>query len=104
LSEGLPMTVLEAWSWSLPVLMTPECNLPEGASANAAMMMTPDVDGIADALRRLFAISDVEREVMGKNGRKLVAERFQWPKAAEQMADVYDWALGLVGKPDCVLN
>lgn len=104
LSEGLPMTVLEAWSWGLPVLMTPECNLPEGASANAAIMMTPDVDSIADTIRRLFAMTDLEREAMGKNGRKLVADRFQWPKAAEQMADVYDWALGFGGKPRCVLN
>lgn len=27
-SEGLPMAVLEAWAHRLPVLMTPECNLP----------------------------------------------------------------------------
>ena len=104
LSEGLPMTVLEAWSWGLPVLMTPECNLPEGASANAAIMMMPDVDSIADAMRRLIAMTDLEREAMGKNGCRLVAEHFQWTRAAEQMADVYDWALGLGGKPSCVLN
>ena len=23
--EGLPMTILEAWSWKLPVVMTPHC-------------------------------------------------------------------------------
>ena len=30
LSEGLPMALLEAWASGLPVIMTPECNLPEG--------------------------------------------------------------------------
>ena len=29
-SEGLPMAVLEAWAYGLPVLMTDHCNLPEG--------------------------------------------------------------------------
>jgi poly(glycerol-phosphate) alpha-glucosyltransferase len=31
-SEGLPMAVLEAWSYARPVLMTSQCNLPEGFS------------------------------------------------------------------------
>ena len=44
LSEGLPMAVLEAWALAKPVLMTPECNLPEGFEANAALRIgtTPE--------------------------------------------------------------
>ena len=41
LSEGLPMTVLEAWSYAKPVLMTAECNLPEGFAAGAAVRIGP---------------------------------------------------------------
>ena len=29
-SEGLPMSILEAWAYELPVVMTDYCNLPEG--------------------------------------------------------------------------
>lgn len=94
LSEGLPMTVLEAWSWRLPVLMTPQCNLPESVSAGAALMMEPDVDSISEALRQLFSMNDVEREELGSNGHLLVEQHFQWSRIGRQMSDVYDWVLG----------
>jgi poly(glycerol-phosphate) alpha-glucosyltransferase len=103
-SEGLPMTILEAWSWRLPVLMTDKCNLPQGHSAGAAIMMEANTDSIAVALLRLFSMSTIELETMGMKGRSLVEEHFQWPHIAQQMADVYDWTLGLRPTPDCVMN
>jgi poly(glycerol-phosphate) alpha-glucosyltransferase len=41
---------------------------------------------------------------MGMKGRQLVCERFKWPRIAEQIADVYDWALGVGPRPSCLLN
>jgi len=102
-SEGLPVSVLEAWSRELPVLMTRECNLPEGVAAGAAIMMEPETNSIAAALRRLFALTDADREAMGRNGRRLVEERFQWQRIGETMTQVYDWILGHEPRPDCVL-
>ena len=103
-SEGQPVSILEAWSLKLPVLMTRECNLPEGAAAGAAIMMEPEVNSIAAALRCLFSSTDSEREQMGRNGQSLVEQRYQWQQIGKSMTEVYDWILGQGPKPDCILS
>jgi len=103
-SEGLPTAVLEAWSHRLPVLMTPQCNLPEGFVAKAAIDMSPEAASIAVALRKLFDMTELERRTMGDKGRRLVEERFAWPTVAASMRTVYAWVLGQGAKPDCVLT
>ena len=101
-SEGLPMVILEAWAYGKPVLMTPECNLPEGFAANAAFRIETNVESIAQGLRELFETPSAERQALGDNGRRLVAEKFAWPKIAAEMRSVYEWVLGSGPKPGCV--
>ena len=94
LSEGLPMAVLEAWAHAKPVLMTPECNLPEGFEANAALRIGKAAEEIAAGLRQLVEMSDNDRAAMGTRGRTLVAKSFSWPRIGQQMRAVYEWVLG----------
>jgi len=110
-SEGLPMAVLEAWAYGLPVLMTEHCNLPEGFAAGAAVELILNDEclmlnerhqlrpphsksTLAEGIRTLFEMSDSDRLTMGRKGRELVERQFTWPQAAKQMKEVYEWALG----------
>ena len=103
-SEGLPMSVLEAWSYRLPVVMTPECNLPEGFAADAAIRIETAVESIAEGLETLFSMSESDLQAMGAKGRALVEERFTWQTIAAQMREVYDWMLGGGTPPGSVIG
>jgi poly(glycerol-phosphate) alpha-glucosyltransferase len=101
-SEGLPMTILEAWAHELPVLLTPQCNLPEGLERGAAIDLGTTKETIADGLQRLFWCSDPERRALGQRGRQLVAERYTWTKVAAQLGSVYQWLVDGGQPPPCV--
>jgi poly(glycerol-phosphate) alpha-glucosyltransferase len=103
LSEGQPLVVLEAWSHALPVLMTPECNFPEGFAKRAAIQMNTTIEGAAEGLGKLFALDEPALQEMGYRGRDLVIRNFSWSQIASRMFAVYNWLLGRSPAPDCVL-
>lgn len=102
-SEGLPMAVLEAWSYGLPALLTDDCNLPDGFRAGAALRIEIIPRSIANGIRDMIHMGDARRSVMGEAGRSLVEQRFTWPIVARQMREVYAWILGGGSPPPCVL-
>lgn len=83
--EGLSLAALEAMGAGLPVILSPGCNLPEAAAAGAGVIVAPEVEPLADALRRVLT----DPGDMGANGRRLVAERFTWDAVAAQLDMVY---------------
>ncbi len=103
LSEGQPLVVLEAWSYARPVIMTKECNLPEGFEKRAAIRMSATVEGAAEALGKLFVLEKSALEEMGRRGRDLVIDNFSWSQIASQMFAVYKWLLGRSTPPNCVV-
>lgn len=103
-SEGLPMAVLEAWSYELPVLMTSACNLPDGFAAGASLEIEPAEEGIVSGLRALFEMSENEMEHMGFKGRRLVAEKYNWKTVADHLYQVYSWILGGGAHPSYVIT
>ena len=88
-SEGLPMTVLEAWSHGLPVLMTAACNLPEGFVHDAAIEIDHHDGQMAAGLCRFFELDEPARRSIGENGLALVRRQFTWELVARDMHDLY---------------
>ncbi|MER9558820.1 glycosyltransferase [Mesorhizobium sp. M0323] len=89
LSEGLPMTILEAWSFGLPVLMTDECNLPKGFSRGAAHRLSLG-PSMKDDLKTFLRMTESEMRLMGASGKDLVLTEFQWPTIAGKFQSLYN--------------
>ncbi|MDE1466903.1 glycosyltransferase [Aurantiacibacter sp. D1-12] len=95
-SEGLPVSVLEAWERALPVVMTDFCNLPEGFAAGAAMRTEPAVAAIARDLCAFCALPREKREEMGQKGRELVVANYSWDTITDHYLELYDWLAGRI--------
>jgi poly(glycerol-phosphate) alpha-glucosyltransferase len=102
-SEGLPMAVLEAWSWGLPTLITPECNLEIAFERGAALKISNDPARLAADLRTFFGMTVDERTRMGRAALDLVNEKFSWGEIATDLERVYAWMKNkTAAAPSCV--
>ena len=107
-SEGLPMSVLEAWAYRLPVLMTDHCNLPDGFAENAAIKISltddksPFQSGISGPLRDVIKMPEQSLKEIGCRGRRLVERKYTWDIVSDEMASVYRWILDKGSRPDRV--
>lgn len=87
-SEGLPMSVLEAMLFKIPVLITRACNIPEVASYKAGVVVETSVCAVAEGLDAL--LSDRQRLItMGANGANLVKEKFSMRSVLRQYELMY---------------
>lgn len=89
-SEGLPMAVLESWSYGVPTLLSNECNLPEGFERGAAIPIGVDIDSIAAGIKEAYDMSNEKLLHMGDVSYKLATDDFSWNMVIEKMKAVYE--------------
>lgn len=92
-SEGLPFAMLEAWAVGTPTIMTPDCNLPEGFAAGAALECGHDPAAIAQVLDRALAMPEAEWLAMAQAAQMLAAGPFSRGAVAQQWIQAYAMAL-----------
>lgn len=89
LREGLPMSILEAMSWGLPVITTPVGGIPEfvHSAVNGLLVPPMDVPALASAIQRLIEDEHLRLQ-MGVNARASV-EHLDIHCYWQQLIEVY---------------
>jgi len=88
-SENFGLAVIEAMAASLPVIISDQVNIwREVETGRAGRVIPCDAGALADQILELLADPAAAAQ-MGRQGRALVAERFQWPRIARRLAEAY---------------
>jgi len=88
--EGMPMALLEAMSWGLPVIATAVGGVPEviTSEVNGLLVAPGDVGALAAAITRLMS-DPALRERLGSAARETIATRFSLNTAFERLLAIY---------------
>lgn len=89
-SEGLGNSFLEAMAASVPVIATPVGGIPDFLKDGETGLFC-EVDSPTSIARQIKLLLDDKklREIVVKNARKLVRERYSWKKISQSMAELY---------------
>ena len=93
-SEGLSMSVLEAMGAGVPVVITPQCNMPYVPEIGAGWLTQPSAASIAESLLMVLGRSTQQNAATGSIGSEFIRQHYSWHSVAERMAEVYGWCLG----------
>ncbi len=87
--EGFSIAITEALGCGLPVVITDGCHYGIAGEVGAGEVCPLDGQAVGEALVRV--VGDPQgRENMSAAGRKLIRDRFTWPKVAQQVIGLYE--------------
>lgn len=93
LYEGFGLPLLEAMASGVPVVTSNVSSLPEVVGQTGLMVDPYDVDALAAGLDK--ALRDEHWRAFAIQAGQKRAQQFTWRRAAEQLLEVYDKALGV---------
>lgn len=89
LVEGLPISLMEAMSFSKPVLIS---DIPENLEVAGGVARTfagGDQHDLARALRDMLELGEDEKAAMGKMGRDRVVGEYDWDRITDKTESLY---------------
>jgi glycosyltransferase involved in cell wall biosynthesis len=91
LCDNLPARILEALSCEVPVIATAIAAIPEAVINGEDGLLIPPLDSHALSHCILVLLADLDlRKRLGRAGRRIVTEKFNWESLAEQTRKVYE--------------
>lgn len=99
--EGLPLVILEALGFALPVVCTPVGAIPELLHDGETVLLVPPGDrpALADAIARLVGQPALRLE-LGRNGRDLYERRFSLASFQDNLFAIYRHRFGIDYRPE----
>lgn len=88
-SENFGLAIAESLASGTPVITTVGTPWNDLNSSNAGAWIEIGTQPLLDTLRRFLSLSDEDLETMGKNGRKLIENKYSAKVMAEEMMEVY---------------
>jgi glycosyltransferase involved in cell wall biosynthesis len=90
-AEGMPMALLEAMSWGLPVIATPVGGIPQVVDheVSGLLVAAGDIEALAGQIERLLA-DPALRKRLGANARTRIESDFSLRDALERLTTIYN--------------
>lgn len=100
-AEGMPMALLEAMGWGLPVITTPVGGIPQVITheVNGLLVAPGDIDALSTAIDRLMR-DPLLRQRLGTAARATIEARFSLESMIERLLDLYG-RFGIEARPAC---
>lgn len=89
-SENFGLAIAESLASGTPVITTVGTPWSDLNDTNSGAWIEIGTQPLVEALRKFLALSDEELEAMGRNGRKLIEEKYSAHVMAREMMEVYD--------------
>ena len=89
-SENFGLAIAESLASGTPVITTVGTPWSDLNDTNSGAWIEVGTQPLVEALRKFLALSDEELEAMGRNGRKLIEEKYSAHVMAREMMEVYD--------------
>ena len=88
-SENFGLAIAESLASGTPVITTVGTPWNDLNSSHAGAWIEIGTQPLVDTLKRFLSLSDEELEMMGRNGRKLIENKYSAKVMAEEMLGVY---------------
>ena len=89
-SENFGIVVAEALSFGVPVITTKGCPWQELIKHRCGWWITLSISNLKKAITEAIDLSVQEREIMGKRGKALIKEKYNWNNIAKEFIKFYD--------------